>query len=126
PHEILIGIGRLCGSVGGIDVELSAERKPEAFGFLCEPFAGKLGQGIVEISAADIGMRAGEPSLLGAFDRAARRAGRALVAPKGRRERLALLVDRERMKSELVVLAQPGIEKFVGRSKQPVPPREGD
>ena len=64
-------------------------------------------------------MSADEPALLGALDRPWLGLCRAFIGPERRGKRLAVLVDGERMKGIFVVLAQSGVEEWIGRTVQP-------
>ena len=94
-----------------------AERQAEPFGLLHQPLQRPLGEQVAAAPPADIGVRADEPALLDAVDQALDRdLGRGdvvvkLLRPQRQRERLAVLVDRDRVVGVLQRDAQDHVHR---------------
>jgi hypothetical protein len=106
--------------------EFILERKTGGRRLALKPFERKLRERIAEAAAADIGVGADKPSLLGPFDRSRGCVDCTLVGPQRRHEGLAVLVDRQGMEGIFVIVAKPGIQERIGFSFEAAIDRKGN
>src|SRR4030067_361728 len=106
-HELAVGVVDIRERILVADHDIGLEAKTGGFGLVVYPGERAFGQGMVTVTAADVGVRTDKPALLD-LD-----VLRLAHSPHRRREVLAVLVDSERVIGVVYDLAEFGIVPLV-------------